>query len=266
MKKCKDTTPKYFEAIALFFSECGLKCLTASVVVLALSACNSSHKEVASQNSPESEKIQKTEQPEKTPKRAVLIDQIDFSNYPGVLKQGAFGYYFGLTVEQIEEAGIEVKMEREGDDLLIASVSSAPVPWEDAENYLMAFYDGKLLKINAIGKNITGDATGTKGREKHKELRDSLAEKYGKPSKSFHSVGNKLWNEADEFYQCLNYDGCGVWVDFWNLKDKIISLEINSTGRRGEGYIKIGYEAAPEWSDALDAVKAKKKLSTKKGL
>lgn len=52
---------------------------------------------------------QPTEPPKPALKKKVPVNEIDFAKYPGVIKPAAFGYYFGLTREQIHEAGIELE-------------------------------------------------------------------------------------------------------------------------------------------------------------
>lgn len=240
--------------------------IAAAFFMMALSACNNNEQGLPSSKAAPQGSIQPQEKQNPSLKKSVRVNEIDFSKSSGVSRPAAFGYYFGLTKEQIEGAGIELETKNEDGAMTIASTASAPIPWADAESYILSFYEGKLLKITVLGKNITNDSTGTEGKEKHKELRESLTEKYGKPSKSFHSVGNKLWNNADEFYQCLAYDGCGIWADFWFGNDRTIGVSLEGSGKRGSGFIKILYEAQPEWDAAIDALKTNKKLKTKNGL
>ena len=93
----------------------------------------------------------------------------------------------------------------------------------------------------------------------------ALTEKYGKPKSSYHNVGVRLFKDPDEFYQCLAYDGCGFWVDVFDLPDRAILLKLNGLSR-GTGFITLAYEAQPEWSKAMDQNTAEKMETTKKGL
>lgn len=240
--------------------------IAAAFFALTLSACNNKEQDTATPKTTSHDSNQNQEQPKASARKTVRIEEIDFSKYPGVIKPAAFGYYFGLTKEQIEDSGIELYDEQESDTMASANTTSAPIPWADAEFYVLRFYKQKLLSISAVGKDITNDATGSEGRAKYKELRDSLTEKYGKASKSMHSVGNNLWKETDEFYQCLAYDGCGVWGDIWKGDEKEIVIELKGPGTRGKGYIVITYESKPEWRAAIDAQAAKNKIKTLKGL
>ena len=208
---------------------------------------------------------QPTESPKPEIKKKMSVNEIDFSNYSGVIKPGAFGYYFGLSPEQIQEAGIELESTDADGDLTVYKTVEAPLPWDGAETYVLVFMKKSLLKVRAIGKDITGDLTGSSGKEAYKELTTALTEKYGKPSDSLHRTGVSLYRDRDEFYQCLGYDCCGIWFDFFKSPDRVISIELKGLAR-GKGFIQLIYEAAPEWSQALDQLRADKKGITKKGL
>lgn len=240
--------------------------ISTAFFAIALSACNNKEQGISAVNTSPPGLNQSQEKKKPPPKKVVKVEEIDFSKLPGVIRPAAFGYYFGLTREQIEGAGIEIETKDQDNAITSATTISAPIPWADAETYALVFHEGKLLKITAFGKDITNDSTGSDGKAKFKELRESLTEKYGKPSKSLHSVGNRLWDKPDEFYQCLAYDGCGAWLDLWSSNDRTIGVSLKGGGRRGEGFITISYEAQPEWDTAVDAINANKKLKTKKGL
>ncbi len=206
--------------------------------------------------------------PPSTKKKSVVdVNQINFSKYPGVIKPAAFGYFFGLTPKQIESAGISLEEKNsagQNGSIRVYTTSNAPSGWSNAEGYNLIFYKDQLLKIRAFGKDINADSSGSEGKKQFKELEDALIEKY-EESKRYHYSGNKLYQEKDEFYQCLAYDGCGSWVNIWEKPDRSIVLELHGSGR-GSGYIDITYEASPEWSQALEIIKTDEKLKTKQGL
>ena len=93
----------------------------------------------------------------------------------------------------------------------------------------------------------------------------ALTEKYGKPGNNYQSTGSKLFKEYDEFYQCLAYSGCGMWITIYESADKSISLEIKGL-RRGIGYLVITTESTPQWPQALEIYKSKKTSSDKDAL
>lgn len=63
-------------------------------------------------------------------------------------------------------------------------------------------------------EDIENDTYGSEGKEKYENIKTSLRKKYGLPTLKLEVSGLTLWNEPDEFYQCLDYDGCGVCTIF----------------------------------------------------
>jgi hypothetical protein len=115
-----------------------------------------------------------------------------------------------------------------------------------------------------ISKDITGDIYGTDGKEQYSDLKSKLTKKYDIPD-SYEYVGRKLWDEPDEFYQCLAYPGCGTYASFFETKSgETVSIALKGLGR-GKGYLKITYEG-PSWSDAVDAYRNKESKSDEDAL
>lgn len=107
-----------------------------------------------------------------------------------------------------------------------------------------------------VSDNVTNDAVGSEGQEKYEELKAILTEKYGQPVNKNEVVGLDLWTEPDEFYQCLSYDGCGIWVSYWQAGSPSSSIALQLKGLdRGEGYLSMVYEG-PNWQKIIDAVNA----------
>jgi hypothetical protein len=233
--------------------------LAASIVLLI--GCSG---ESQSPSSPTEKQAQTGERTKPTLIRPKFEDS-DFSNSKNALKAGAFGLPFGITKDEVEKTDVTwVKTAADG-NFSWGEVKSAPRPWADAETYTLIFVDGRLLKISAVGKSVTDDLLGTEGKGKFKDLKESLVEKYGKPTSSGQSTGHALWNEPNEFYQCLNHAGCGAWFAAWQLPDRTILLQLKGEGR-GQGFITLQYESQPEWGAAIDKKDAAKNKQTKEGL
>lgn len=176
-----------------------------------------------------------------------------------------FGLKWGMSIAEVRALGVPLKKEKGDGNLEIFSSKSMPKELSNAESYALVFADGKLVKQKYIANNITGDAYGTEGKERFESLKAALSEKYGAPSANYQSVGGKLYREADEFYQCLAYDGCGVWSTFFDSPDKSLMLELIGL-RRGIGYITLTAEATPQWSAALERRKGIRGKSDKAAL
>lgn len=245
-----------------------IKLFAATLLFALIVGCDNNHAPIAeSQNTttPSNPPTQGINQNTKPLKASKTVDQIDFSNYPGAKTQAAFGYYFGLTINQIESSGIHIDIIEKQGPFVLTRTNSAPSPWVDAEAYTLVFYEGKLQLILGTGKTITEDSAGIKGKQKYKELNDALIAKYGKPKISQHSVGHAVWNESDEFYQCLSYDGCGAWESIWTGGEKSITLRLKGLGKRGVGFIEISYQS-PEMIAARNKSSDADKAKTSRGL
>lgn len=178
-----------------------------------------------------------------------------------------FGLKWGMTPDEARSSGIELSSEKIDGNLSAYSATNLPSQPSSTDFTTIIFSNNRgLQKIIWNSQNITGDSNGAKGKSEFKSYQEVLEEKYGKPapSKTIKKYGLRLYKESDEFYQCLNYDGCGYWFALWELQSMVIMMEVKSLGRRGEGWISITYEG-PEWSETLsdrrEQEKKKKKSS-----
>jgi len=180
---------------------------------------------------------------------------------------GAFGLAWGMTKVQVEKLG--VKLEPSSAKLGIETLTTEKLPKNVsiAEAYSLTF-DRKhnLQKVMMVSKDIDNDPYGSEGKKKYAELKESLITKYGQPSDVLEKVGGKLWDEKDEFYQCLAYAGCGMWVALFEDKTSGQNIGLQLEGMtRGKGYIHLIYEG-PKWSEVVDAMKAAEAQSDKDAL
>lgn len=166
-----------------------------------------------------------------------------------------FGFDWGISIGEVERI---TGMKRELDLLWgrVHSVHSKTAPnLPPNTDFISLSVDPKfgLGRILWYSNNIIGDPYGLEGKSKYFDYKDLLSRKYGPPSNSLESVGIKLWDEPDEFYQCLDYDGCGMYLSIWEVSSGLsIALQLNGL-RRGEGYFSIVYEG-PNWDDIIEAV------------
>lgn len=155
----------------------------------------------------------------------------------------AFGFKIGETITYT-------------DNQTSVTTTDAPAPWEPGATYILNYYKGRLLKITAISDHITDDIYGHTGKEKFNNLVSVFTERYGKPSSGVQQTGLKLYQEADEFYQCLKYKGCGMYSAVFETPTKGFAVQLHGTGR-GSGYIELTFEAT-EWNAVVDEIQAAK--------
>ena len=184
-----------------------------------------------------------------------ILLAIQYASF-GAESDGPFGLSWGMTKSQVGEYGVKLEPKAAQGNMEFLVAKSLPKNLSIAESYALSF-DKKfhLQRVEMVSKDIDGDIYGTEGKTKFSALKESLTKKYGQPSIELERVGMKLWKDSDEFYQCLAYAGCGLWVALFEDKEsgQNIGLALKGLGR-GKGYIDLTYEG-PKWSDVVDAIK-----------
>lgn len=128
---------------------------------------------------------------------------------------------------------------------------SVPKNLSTSDFYLVLFSKKYgLQKVMMLGETISGDIYGNTGKGQYAKLKTALKSKYSEAT-SYEMVGRELWDESDEFYQCLDYEGCGSWVTYWvDGYQGAITLELKGSSR-GTGFVTLSYEGKL-WSRAID--------------
>ncbi|KYN91034.1 hypothetical protein ATY35_00145 [Vibrio cidicii] len=151
-----------------------------------------------------------------------------------------FGLSWGMSEAGLKKLGFTQVSDSDG--LSIFSSVSAPKAWSKAENYVAITYKGKLVKAAAVSTNFTDDIYGLEGKSTYEQVKSLLTKKYGSPSTHYERVGGDLYDDTDEFYQCLDYSGCGAYLSIFNYAGGVIAVQLKGK-RRGEGFLTIGYES-----------------------
>lgn len=151
-----------------------------------------------------------------------------------------FGLQWGMSESGLNKLGFSQVSESNG--LKIFSSVSVPKAWSKAENYVAITYKGKLVKAAAVSKDFTDDIYGSEGKRNYSQVKDLLTRKYGSPTTNYERIGSKLYDKPDEFYQCLEYSGCGAYISMYEFGGGIIMVQLKGK-RRGEGYLNIAYES-----------------------
>ena len=183
-----------------------------------------------------------------------------------IAQDGPFGLQWGDTAQELREKGLTLSDTKRDGLFSIYRTTSMPKNISIAESYSMIIHDRfGLQKVSVISKNIENDPTGREGKQIYNEFKSAISEKYGAASTSIERTGAKLYQEFDEFYQCLNHSGCGYWTSVWDLKDKgTIGIYLKGLSR-AKGYIVITYEG-PQWSRAVDEARGQKSTNDRKAL
>jgi len=199
-------------------------------------------------------------------KKLLLATFILVQNSIALADKAPFGLDWGKSIGEIEAKGISCKGKVKDGRFTICRADKLPKNISISEQYAL-YFDEKfnLQKIVMVSKNITEDIYGLEGKEQYSNLKLKLIKKYGTPTDSFEYTGGEVWDESDEFYQCLAYTGCGLYTSIFKSKSgENVSLTLKGVNR-GSGYILITYEG-PSWSESVDAYENKKSKSDEDAL
>jgi hypothetical protein len=172
---------------------------------------------------------------------------------PAEQQQPPFGLKWGMQIADLGALGIKIDSTTQNGSLSIVNVKEMPGAFPDTGTVNMLF-DRRLglVKVRWTSTGISDDPTGTKGRARYGEMKKVVTQIRGNPSDETMVVGARLFDQEDEFYQCLSYEGCGVWSSLWEQKPSGgVLLSIEGTGP-GKGYVQIDYES-PDWQKVVAA-------------
>ena len=185
---------------------------------------------------------------------------------------------FGLTwgMSQADAKRMGILLECHQDKLFtLCKTASLPKNLSNAESYILTFSaDNKLVEARYASNNFINDAFGTKGKAEYERVKKILSKKYGLPPINLEFVGQHLYKEKDEFYQCLSDVNCGIWSSQWKFpyKSSIVltdgryvyrhdksGIHLTLSGlERGIGHISITYTSS-NFEAAFGAAKDKHK-------
>lgn len=180
---------------------------------------------------------------------------------------GPFGLSWGAPISEITNQGVTLSKTDALDRLQIYEAKKLPKNLSIAETYSLIFdAEFGLQKVLMVSDDITSDSTGSEGKSIYATLKQKLTSKYSASTTNMEHVGLELYDEADEFYQCLAYDGCGAWLSVFEEEHSNLGiiLELKGLGR-GKGYIKLTYEG-PQWEKIVANRSAKKEKSDEDAL
>lgn len=169
--------------------------------------------------------------------------------------QPPFGLKWGMHVNDLSSLGIKVASTSTSGNIVVVNVKELPnaFPDTDAVNMLFDRQLG-LVKVRWTSTAVTGDPNGSQGRSKYGEMKKTVVETRGNPSDETLVVGARLFDQEDEFYQCLTYEGCGVWSALWEEKPSGgVLLSVEGLGP-GQGYVQLDFESA-DWQKVAGAAK-----------
>lgn len=170
---------------------------------------------------------------------------------------GPFGVDWGMSIASLNAAGANCALnERNVDGFDRYECSKLIKPFSNADFFLVYAHRTRgVQRISMLGETITDDPSGVRGLQRYNSYKSALTKKYGEPADTYEYQGEDSYLAADEFYECLDHSGCGSYMSIFQKGGALAMLEINSTGKKGRGWVTILYEG-PQFQDALDAYEA----------
>lgn len=196
----------------------------------------------------------------------ILILSFSINSYAGQkVVEAPLGLDWGMKKSELQKYKTNKCVVEDG--LEACYLIEPPKSLSFGDEYLVIFdFDKKLQKIVILSKEFSSDIYGREGKDLYEKVKLALTKKYGSAKISEERTGLKLYDESDEFYQCLKYSGCGIYGSIWggdNLKGTI-SAEIKGLGR-GSGFLKMSYES-PYWNNVVDTTRSKNNVSDEDAL
>lgn len=163
-----------------------------------------------------------------------------------------FGLDWGMQISDLTARDIPIQSQTKSGNLTVVTVRQTPQMLENTYLVNLLFDNERgLVKVRWLSNDIEGDATGKLGRQKYTAVRRFVVEGYGEPSDEALVVGARLFDQDDEFYQCLRYEGCGVWSAIWEQEPTGgILLSIEGLGA-GKGFVQVDFESEG-WKAAIE--------------
>jgi hypothetical protein len=169
-----------------------------------------------------------------------------------------FGLDWGMSVEQVKAKGVKLKAVGRIKNTSVYAANSLPKNLRDVYKYLLIFgEDEGFAKIVVFTEKITGDVYGAEGKERFKGIVSILDKKYTR-GQVFTVAGITKYNKEEEFYQCLAYEPCGLYMAEHTAEDRTINTQLIGISA-GVGRVKIIVEWEPVWGDILAAQQEAKK-------
>lgn len=188
---------------------------------------------------------------------AILALVLSFSVFAKEIA-APFGLVWGQSKQELESMSVKFYKCENTQGFVRCRTKNPPKTVSFAEFYDLAFHqDTGLQEIVMAGNTIANDIAGSKGKALYAKVKSSLTRKYGQPHDSREVIGLKLYDEYDEFYQCLAYSGCGLWLSYWvGGAGGVVGLRLKGLSR-GKGWLRMSYQSKA-LSQLLDDYESKK--------
>lgn len=165
------------------------------------------------------------------------------------------GLAWGDSRQALTDKAFTLENCTEVNNITSCEVNSTAGSEQTPVTYILFFeHDVGLQRVEMPIRYITADASGTQGKFFYSKLKTYLSKKYDQPI-THEYTGRKLYGGYDEFYKCLQYEGCGSWAAFWRLKNGDYAYIALVGVDQGSGYLILFYESET-WQEIVNNYKS----------
>ena len=194
--------------------------------------------------------------------KTLLLFALLLAMFTGVGQADVFGLKKGMTLEQVRALGVG-KLEKQenasGEDMWKVTNPKTP---KGAERTLFIFVPDKgLLKVGILWQ-IETNSYGDGIKEKFKELKTILSEKYGIGETIDYLKSGSIWNKPQYWMRSLQAkDRILIWAlsdgIAGSAQNKIAAIGLSASADSGSmGFVSLSYEFQG-WSEHVNARKKK---------
>lgn len=132
-------------------------------------------------------------------------------------EEAPFGLSWGMPVEQLREAGVNLRALQADDTGARYSTSDLPKMLADLDEAILSFgRNNRLHRVEAVSRDFLHDTDGSRVKERYEALSRTLAAKYG-AGKVTHDI-DKPWDRPEHFLMGLNLGSSRYHTDFESRK------------------------------------------------
>ena len=151
---------------------------------------------------------------------------------------------YGLTWKQskaaVEALGTKLTGCEQQETTEVCDLAAVPQPPAGIiPDFFRVRFDAEgLTAVTLASATIASDPDGATGKTVYEALRKDIVAVYGEGERT-EKVGQIMpYMAPNEFYECLDFDGCGTWETRWSGGDLVLGLK---GLKPGEGYVMVNY-------------------------
>lgn len=158
---------------------------------------------------------------------------------------GPFGLEMGMTPEQLRQAGVDLKPQKNG----WYEAKKLPKTLDAFEAYELWVESGiGLCKLRAIGRTISSNSFGDQLKSEFESIEQLLVSAYGQNKRFDFLMSGSIWSDGNDWMMALLKKERTL-TSYWDesegskMKDRVSGIALEAKGMNvSRGYIHVLYE------------------------